>query len=61
MKHRENWLWDNTAAIDSVMLGVRQAAAGEFVDPPDLEAGQALADSIEDDETAIAKDSPHDS
>ena len=57
MKHRENWLWDNTAAIDSVMLGVRQAAAGEFVDPPDLAAGQALADSIEDD----PKDSPHDS
>jgi len=45
---REAWLFKNKRAYESVMRGLEQAARGEFVEAPDLEAGRKLADEIED-------------
>ena len=46
---REEWLWKNAKALDSVTKGIEQAAKGQFAEnPPDLAADQALADDFED-------------
>ena len=46
---REEWLWKNAEALNSVTQGIEQAAKGEFAEnPPDLSADQALADELED-------------
>jgi hypothetical protein len=49
LPQREEWLWKNTEALDSVTKGIEQAAKGQFTQSaPDLEADQALADDLED-------------
>jgi hypothetical protein len=39
----EMWLWENTAARDSVLRGLEQAKRREFVKGPDLDADDTLA------------------
>ena len=51
---REIWLHENAAAKASVLRGLEQAKAGEFVAGPDLTAGKKLADEIEDADGDIA-------
>ncbi len=45
---REAWLYKNPQAYESVRRGLEQAARGELVEGPDLEAGAKLADEIEE-------------
>lgn len=45
---REAWLHENAGAKASVMRGLAQAKAGAFVEGPDLAAGKALAEEIEE-------------
>ena len=45
----EAWLYENPKALAAVNEGLAQAAAGELSDGPDLAAGSAFADMIEDD------------
>ena len=42
----EAWLFRNTAALSSVRRGLEQAAAGQLVEGPDLDAAHALATSF---------------
>ena len=35
---REIWLWKNPQALQSVLTGIEQARAGEFVEAPDIDA-----------------------
>jgi hypothetical protein len=44
----EAWLHENPEAIASVMRGMKQAAEGQTVPGPDLDAATAFADTIED-------------
>jgi hypothetical protein len=45
---REAWLYANSAALDRVRHGLREAQEGEFSkSPPDLEADAALVDEID--------------
>lgn len=45
----EAWLYENPRALAAVNEGLAQAAAGELNAGPDLAAGSAFADLIEDD------------
>jgi hypothetical protein len=42
----EAWLFRNSEALSSVRRGLEQAAAGNLVEGPDLDAAQALATSF---------------
>jgi hypothetical protein len=46
---REAWLLGNPKAKALVMEGLEQARAGQFVQGPDLKAGEQLAGAIEGD------------
>jgi len=49
----EAWLYDNAEALDLVRRGLKQAVDRQFADPPpDLDADQDLADSLDDDQAA---------
>lgn len=43
---REAWLYKNKDAITAVLTGLAQAEAGEFAEPPDMEAASRLASAI---------------
>lgn len=42
---RELWLHQNQEAMASVMRGIEQAKAGDFVEPPDVKADAEAFDS----------------
>jgi hypothetical protein len=44
----EAWLYDNSAALNSVRTGLAQARAGELVQGPDVAADEAFAAELED-------------
>ncbi len=44
----EAWLYDNSAALNSVRTGLAQARTGEFVQGPDVAADEAFAAELED-------------
>lgn len=46
---REMWLWENPQARDHVLLGLEQAARGEFAEePPDIDADERFAEQLEE-------------
>jgi hypothetical protein len=45
---REAWLYENKGALASVRRGLKQAAEGEFVSGPNLNASAALAEQLQD-------------
>lgn len=48
----EAWLFRNTVALGSVRRGLEQAAAGQLVEGPDLDAAHALAQAFPLDDEA---------
>ena len=45
---RETWLYRNPKAFAAVTRGLQQAAAGELVEGPDLDASLAFTEEIEE-------------
>lgn len=45
---REKWLFENDEALDSVLLGLKQARAGEFVKKPAFNKKKSWKDKLED-------------
>jgi hypothetical protein len=48
----EAWLFRNTVALSAVRRGLEQAAAGQLVEGPDLDAAHALAQAFPLDDEA---------
>ena len=44
----EAWLHRNQAAMESVMRGLEETAAGRFVEAPDLAADVDIADMVKE-------------
>ncbi|MEX0715583.1 MAG: hypothetical protein WD066_03310 [Planctomycetaceae bacterium] len=45
---REAWLYADKQALESLRRGLEQARTGDFAQPPDLEADEALVAELED-------------
>ena len=43
---REAWLYENPRALDAVRRGLKQAAAGELSDGPDLAEANRVAEDL---------------
>jgi hypothetical protein len=52
----EAWLFRNKDALNSVRRGLEQAAAGNLVNGPDLDAAQALAMAFPPDDEGLEND-----